>query len=85
MLLYHWFFEGVVMVIEKSGITDKESFLKFWLTVYDFERIEALFANEKSRAIVDHLRLVKGMDEYEAWHTCFRMALGRSGRSSQED
>lgn len=66
------------MVIEKVGITDKESFLKFWLNFYDFERIEVLFANEKCRAIVEHLRSVKGMDEYEAWHICFRMLSGRS-------
>lgn len=73
------------MVIEKDTITDKDSFLKFWLNVYAPERIEALMSNQKSRSIVEHLRFVKGMNEYEAWHTCFRMAAGRSGESSQRD
>lgn len=66
------------MEIKKAGITDKESFLKFWLPYYDSERIDVLFANERCLAIVEHLRSVKGMDEYEAWHTCFRMLSGRS-------
>jgi hypothetical protein len=66
------------MVIEKAGITDKESFLNFWLTFYDSERIETLMDNEKCRAIVNHFRYVKGLDEYEAWHSCFCMVFSNA-------
>jgi hypothetical protein len=75
MLLYHTVSEGSVMVIEKAGITDKESFLQFWLTYYDSERIERLMNNKTCMDIVQHLRFVKGMDEYEAWHNCFRIVF----------
>jgi hypothetical protein len=86
----HQFFEGTVMEIEKSGvpesivkeikksgITDKESFLKFWLPIYDSERIEKIMKSQHGINIVQYLRSVHGLDEYEAWHISFRMIHGR--------
>jgi hypothetical protein len=69
--------ESIVTEIIKSGITDKGSFLKFWLPNYDSERIERLMKNQENIDIVQYLRFVKGIGEYEAWHICFRMIYGR--------